>query len=523
MLPCGGAAQMHIVRQSKKPDLAVGVGKVLFRWENLAFLPAILMAWVWYGSQGILLFVAAVLPLAFILSRQRQPLDYQEIVRDGETGLPLRTEAEAALTAALLARGATGKSTAALVIGIDDAEALTARHGSLAFAGIIRQTADRLGSVLRATDVAVRIDGASFGVALDPVRRTNLESVLQLAARVQAAVESPLSIDAATIYVRASVGFCLAGQMTSTDGAAMLSAAVVAMQEARRAGTGSIRAFSPEIGAAVAAREMLHDEVEAALEGGQIVPFFQPQIATDSGLISGFAALARWVHPTRGPLDADEFLRAVEAGGLSARLTEVMLYHALAAMRSWQRAGLSVPAVAVNFDRSDLSDPALPDRIKWELDRFELAPSRLIVEVLESVVAETGNDVITRNLAALSELGCGIDLDDFGTGHASILNIRRFGVDRIKIDRSFVAQLDSDPKQQEMVAAILSLTERLGLVAIADGVETTSEHAMLAQLGCGHVQGFGVARPMPFEETLDWMDRYRAKLAKTQTETRWAR
>ena len=139
-----------------------------------------------------------------------------------------------------------------------------------------------------------------------------------------------------------------------------------------------------------------------------------------------------------------------------------------------------------------------------DLDRFDLTPERLTVEVLETVIADMGDDIITRNIAGLATLGCAIDLDDFGTGHASIANIRRFAVGRIKIDRSFIMKVDTDPEQQRMVSAILTMAEQLGLETLGEGVETVGEHAMLAQLGCGHIQGYGLARPMPFEDTLDW-------------------
>ena len=152
------------------------------------------------------------------------------------------------------------------------------------------------------------------------------------------------------------------------------------------------------------------------------------------------------------------------------------------------------------------------EKIKWELDRFDLTPDRLAVEVLETVVALAPDDMITRNINALGALGCQIDLDDFGTGHASISSIRRFSVSRIKIDRSFVMKADRDPEQQRMIAAILTMAERLEVETLAEGVETVGEHAVLAQLGCDHVQGYGIARPMPFEQTLDWIVGHSAKL-----------
>jgi EAL domain-containing protein (putative c-di-GMP-specific phosphodiesterase class I) len=169
--------------------------------------------------------------------------------------------------------------------------------------------------------------------------------------------------------------------------------------------------------------------------------------------------------------------------------------------------------VSVNFSAAELGSPQLPDRIRWALDRFHLEPGRLTVEILESVVTRTDNDMIVRNIAALSDMGCGIDLDDFGTGQTSLANIRRFALRRLKIDRSFVTRIDEDPGQQRVCSAILSLAERLGLETVAEGVETSGEQAMLAQIGFTHAQGFGIGRPMPYEETAEWMARHSARLA----------
>jgi diguanylate cyclase len=145
------------------------------------------------------------------------------------------------------------------------------------------------------------------------------------------------------------------------------------------------------------------------------------------------------------------------------------------------------------------------EKVRWELDRADLAPGRLTIEVLETVMDVTADDIVTRNLAGLAALGCGIDLDDFGTGHAAIGNIRRFSVQRVKIDRSFVTRLDTDAEQQSVVAAMILMSERLGLDTLAEGVETPAEHAALARLGCRHVQGFAIARPMPEVAFANWV------------------
>lgn len=164
-----------------------------------------------------------------------------------------------------------------------------------------------------------------------------------------------------------------------------------------------------------------------------------------------------------------------------------------------------------------MRNPALVDKIRWELDRFDLEPGRLAVEILETVMTDAPDDMISKNITGLANLGCCIDLDDYGTGHASIASLRRFAVSRIKIDRSFVMRADQDPEQQRFIGAILDMAERLEVETLAEGVETVGEHALLAQLGCDHVQGFGIGRPMPFDQTLDWIAAHTVKLQGVPT------
>ncbi|MEM8592362.1 MAG: GGDEF domain-containing phosphodiesterase [Pseudomonadota bacterium] len=354
------------------------------------------------------------------------------------------------------------------------------------------------------------------------MRYCDVETAIQLAGRLQSAIESPVSVDSTTVYITSSIGFCVSSRAPSPNGEAMLDAALVAMVEARRNGPSAIRAFTPEMRARIEARHSLIEEVGAALDSGDIHPWFQPQISTETGRLTGFEALARWKHATKGLVSPAEFLPAIEQAGLIERLGEAMLYHALTALKAWDEAGVRVPTVGVNFSTAELRNPRLVEKIKWELDRFEVKPSRVCVEILESVVAKSDDDMVTRNIAGLAELGCKIDLDDFGTGHASIASIRRFSVSRIKIDRSFVMKVDEDPEQQRMIAAILMMAERLGLETLAEGVESSGEHAILAQLGCGHVQGYGLARPMPFEETKSWIERHDKKLVSANAAARRA-
>lgn len=479
----------------------------------LAFIPAFSLAAYWFGGEGALLVVAALLPAVYLLS-------------GGFNGTVGHLQGRATTKNGLLPRNAManrcktlfeqaaehGQHSCVHVIEIEGFADLLDRFGPAAGDAVIDRMGDRLISVMRDGDVIGQIGDARFAVCVEPVHHLSLELCIQLAGRLQAAAEEPISLDGTVIYADVCIGFCQHSRAPEKRAGDWLDAACIALRSAQAHGPSSIRAYSDQMHQDRRTRRALHEDVVAALDSGEIAPWFQPQICTDTGKITGFEALARWTHPVRGVILPVEFLPAIEAENLLERLAEVMMYHSFRALKQWDAAAVKVPQVGVNFAGSELSNPRLLEKIKWDLDRFELTPDRLAVEVLETVIASTADDMITRNINALGALGCRIDLDDFGTGNASIASIRRFSVSRIKIDRSFVMKADRDPEQQRMISAILTMAERLQVETLAEGVETVGEHVLLAQLGCNHVQGFGIARPMPFDQTLEWMNAHNTKL-----------
>ncbi|OWU83997.1 diguanylate cyclase [Oceanicola sp. 22II-s10i] len=475
--------------------------------QVLAFFPATVLAAFWIGGEVWLIIVALAIPALYSMTGTFrlavQPPDLHP--RDSTTGLPLRKALEEVMDDRLTTAFTRGRTTACFTLCIDDFGELAERYGRSAAEEVLARTADRIRAAVRGDDMVARLGEDSYGIGLAAVSYLDLEVAIQLAARLQSAVEEPIALGATSIYISCSVGFCLSSRTPERTGLGIIVAAEDALEEARRNAPSAIRSFSAELGKRRPALAMPTSELESALETGHIRPFFQPQISTDTGRVTGFEALARWCHPERGVISPAEFLPVVERMGMMQRLGEKMLESALAALRDWDRAGLSVPQIGVNFAAGELLDPKLMEKVQWQLDRYDLAPERLTVEVLETVVAASPEDVVSRNINGLARMGCRIDLDDFGTGHASISSIRRFAVARIKIDRSFVMKVDRDSEQQKMVSAILTMAERLGLDTLAEGVETRGEHAMLAQLGCQNVQGFGIARPMPMEQTVDWV------------------
>ncbi len=426
--------------------------------------------------------------------------------RDPATGLLERAGVVAALDGALLRASVAPVTTAAIVLEVVDFKQVEERLDRAGVERCLSVIGARLASVVRETDSVGRLDGPVFAVALSSVRRLDLAAAIQLCTRLQQAVAQPVPIGEVNLHLTASVGFCLAARLQDPTGERLLQAATSAMIEAGRGGGGAIRGYSSAMRSRILSRNSLSSEVARALDKGELQAFFQPQVATFDRQITGIEALARWIHPERGLIPPVEFLPALEQAGLMDRLGGEMVHQSLAALRRWDAMGLVVPRVAVNFSTEELRDPGLADRIAQDLDRFGLDPSRLTIEVLETVVASRSEAGVIDTLARLSALGCTLDLDDFGTGHASITNIRRFSIARIKIDRSFVTRIDTDADQQMMFAAILTMADRLKLDTLAEGVETEGELAMLADLGCRHAQGFAIARPMPLDEMTDWLD-----------------
>lgn len=479
--------------------------------QALAFLPALTLAAFWLGGEVWLLITSLGLPVIYVISgKTMRALADAPVTEALVTGSSARFDQ--AIRHALQEAAKSGQSSACIMLAIDDFSDVTDRYGAVAAEILTRKLTARLSCALRDKDAVLCLTDGQFGIVLGPMRLLDLETAIQIAGRLQRAVEEPLSLDATTIYLSCSIGFCLGARNPGTDSTSLLQATRAALHEARLNGPSAIRAYTDRMRQPYGLGGLPADQAASALDSDQIRPWFQPQISTDTGFITGFEALARWTHPERGLISPAEFLPVLEQHRQMERLGEVILYHALTALQDWDAAGVHIPSVGVNFSQYELRNPKLIEKIRWELDRFELSASRLTVEVLETVVAADPDDTVSRNINGLAKLGCGIDLDDFGTGHASISSIRRFAVTRIKIDRSFVMKVDRDPEQQRMVNAVLTMADRLDLGTVAEGVETVGEHAMLAQLGCHHVQGFGIARPMPFSQTLDWIKAHNAKL-----------
>ncbi|WP_353473214.1 GGDEF domain-containing phosphodiesterase [Salipiger sp. H15] len=493
----------------------------LRRWtvgpHMLAFLPALTLGGFWLGGESMLLGLALVIPLAYgLVLGAEPPVAGHAEQRAGQDLVSMAVAQDLAAQGFERARAAQ-MHTACLLFEAEGLETISRRMGEGVAETLRVLFLARLRELLRPEDSAMRIGDSRFMALIAPGLRLDLEALLALADRLQRGLEEPAATDTGVHYLSVAVGFCGSARLRpGAVGADMLDCAQAALREAMDNAPSAIRAWSEGMRAERRARTVLLSEVEAALAKGQIQPWYQPQLCTSTGEISGVEALVRWMHPQHGIVPPSRFLGALHDAGRMDQLTEAVLHHGLSALRGWDEQGLRIPRVSINFSEVELRNPRLVDRLKWDLDRYGMAASRLGIEVLETVIAESPDGIIARNVTALARLGCRVDLDDFGTGHASIAALRRVTVHRLKIDRSFVTRIDRSEDQRRMLAAVLGLADRLGLETVAEGVESSGEHALLAQLGCDHAQGFGIARPMPAPQLAEWAREHAQRIAAAQ-------
>jgi diguanylate cyclase (GGDEF)-like protein len=424
------------------------------------------------------------------------------LLHDALTGLPNATFLHAYLSR--LAAGAERASThtAVLRVDLDRFKVLAETLGKNTCDEVIRIVSRRIQRALRNEDFAAYLGGDDFVVVASDLEGANAAAAV--AGRVQTALAKPFSIKGGARRITCGIGVTLLSDDTP-DPDRILANASIALAEAQGAGAGNVRYFREDLRAEVDRRETLYTELLAGLDRGELEPFFQPQIDLATGAFSGFEALIRWHHPEHGLLTPAAFLDFADETDLTERIGGVVLARALEALRTWEQAGLDVPEVGVNFALAQLRDPRLIEKIKWETERFDIDPSRIAIEVLETVLIKSDADMVVRNLRGLASAGFRIELDDFGTGHASISNRRRFMVNRIKIDKSFIFGIETSAEQQQLTASMIAMAPALGIGTLAEGVETEPARAILANLGCNCYQGYLAARPMSLSESLAWL------------------
>lgn len=490
----------------------IGRGASIFlRRELIPFLPAIALAGMWFGHESMVLLGMTAVAVAWLT--RPAPVEASDI--DPVTGLPQRAEAEKILDSLLENSARSALNTACLVVGLDDAEPLRLRLGREDYETLLQRLVERLRTTLREADRIARLEGAQFAILLTPTPKPDLENMIQLAVRLQTACELALPIGGRTLDPSIHVGICLSERAPVARGAAMIMAAESAANDAEAQGPGAIRVFSDNTSPEVRMREELAGEIATALEHDQIIAYFQPQISTDTGEVSGMLAVPQWLHRSRGALGPEAIVPAAAAQNLLERLNDVMVHHALDAQRNWRRLGIDAGPVSLTVTPEMMADARMADRLQWELDRFDIDANKICLVLEQDVLVRFDESAVSRNIVACAAMGCPIELAGFGAGPLSVQAIRKALIHRVRLPRTLIARVDRDADQQRIVAAIISMAEGLDIETLAEGVSTLGENALLAQLGCRHLQGNAIAAPMPFDETPGWIAAHRIKLGAT--------
>ena len=417
---------------------------------------------------------------------------------DPLTGLPnrakLREEMERCFDQAV------DPKAALIFLDIDHFKDVNDTLGHSVGDGLLVQIAERLRKVVWAEDIISRHGGDEFVIVRQGADGPRAAAVAQA---LLTAIAEPVVVDGLTLPASASIGISLC-PADGRDAATLMRNADTAMYCAKREGRGTFRFFDGEMNRKAQDRLLLGALLRDAVETRQLRVAYQPQIDARSGAVAGVEALSRWSHPALGAVPPGRFIPLAEDCGLIEAIGEFCVNEACRQLRRWDELGFTVPQLSVNVSPIQFRNPGFPDMIGRAITSNGLDPARLTIEITESVMMDA-SPTAADNAALLRERGVVISMDDFGTGYSSLSHLSRLPVSELKIDRSFMGNLEDNAAAQALVTAVIRIGESLGLRVVAEGVETHAQRRFLEALGCDVLQGylFGEAMtPAVFEQWL---------------------
>lgn len=421
------------------------------------------------------------------IARVEEQQKYAEHIarHDALTGLPNRRFISEHLDQSV----ENWQDAALLFIDLDRFKQINDTLGHAAGDALLKEVADRLRSYSPKQSIVARIGGDEFVILVPP--DGNHENGLRLAETIVRRLPEPMCFEGNVLRFGTSVGIAQYHPNHDTHEDLMIEADL-ALYRAKEAGRGCAVLFSEEMREISRNRKQLSDDLIVALEEGQIRPVYQPRICTKTGKIKCVEALARWYHPEQGTLDPVTFLSIAEDIGRLAEIDEIILRHALTDLKKWESEGVVIPRVSVNVSGRRLLQADLISR----LDGLNIPSGRVSFELLESVFFDSADQDTLKRLEAIRSRGIRIEIDDFGSGHASINGLLAVRPDALKIDRQLVAAALGDEELIELLKAVVTIGQALEIEVVAEGVETNSQIEMCCEMGCQQIQGFGISKPI---------------------------
>lgn len=413
-------------------------------------------------------------------------------LHDALTGLPNRILLIDRLEQAFRRNSRTNQTFAALFLDLDRLKSVNDCHGHAIGDELLIAVGQRLTRVVRPGDTAARMSGDEFVVLCEDLHEP--AEAVAIGHRLLSALASPFQLSGVVVDISASIGIAYA-RRSDRSAEQLLQDADSAMYEAKRQGGNAVQIFDADLQRAIDDQLSLEHDLSTVLQRDELFPVYQPVVGSTDGRVVGFEALLRWQHPTEGLIPPTTLIPLAEQSGVMAPIGRWILHQAMADRSRWRPAGSpDDPVMAVNVSAQQLTAPGFVDIVAAALG--STPARRLTLEITESVFIRDSEQVL-RSLHELREIGVQIALDDFGTGYSSLSYLSRFPMDIIKIDRSFVAGLVSNAVDTSIVRAVVHLAHDMGMTVVAEGIETSQQHQLVADLGCDFCQGYYFARPMP--------------------------
>jgi len=421
-------------------------------------------------------------------------------MHDPLTKLPNRALLEDRLALALAKSRRSGTRTGMLYLDLDRFKAVNDTYGHLVGDRLLIAVARRLTSTLRPGDTLARVAGDEFLVVCEDI--ADLEYAEGIAGRIHAVLEAPFAIEPNSITISASVGVAVA---TDKEQAAdLVLHADGALYEAKRRGGRQTKSATDRARTATDRRLNVERDLRRAIDKNELQLAYQPIFELATERAARVEALLRWKHPRLGAITAPAVVASAERTGLIRELGSWVVRTACEQMQSWRESGVSVQCVCVNVAASEFTDPAYCDTIEAVCRETGVEPGELCLEITENVLIDDVPGAMTA-FDTLKRIGVQLALDDFGTGYSSLSYLKRFPVNMVKIDQSFVSGITGEPRDEAIVTAVVTLAHAIGMTVVAEGVEEPYQRASIEKLGCDMAQGFLFARPMGAGNVVDFL------------------